>query len=80
MAEALVIAILWELRVQPGPPRPAFNKGINFSAKLLLKLPSLLGASISASAVIEAGWASFSALLAVVAVTITLELWHRAPA
>ncbi|AHZ80414.1 UPF0324 membrane protein [Brucella suis 63/252] len=73
--EALVIAILLGTAVRSlARPGPRFNKGINFSAKLLLEIAvALLGASISASAVIEAGSGLIFGIAAVVAVAITLS-------
>ncbi|EEX86495.1 membrane protein [Brucella ceti B1/94] len=73
--EALVIAILLGTAVRSlAHPGPRFNKGINFSAKLLLEIAVvLLGASISASAVIEAGSGLIFGIAAVVAVAITLS-------
>lgn len=73
--EALVIAILLGTAVRSlARPGPRFSKGINFSAKLLLEIAVvLLGASISASAVIEAGSGLIFGIAAVVAVAITLS-------
>lgn len=62
--EALVLAILLGTAVRSiFRPGKQFAKGISFSAKMLLEIAVvLLGASISASAVIDAGRALYSGL------------------
>src|SRR5690606_8184087 len=73
--EALVIAILLGTVVRTFlRPGPRFNKGIGFSAKLLLEIAVvLLGASISASAVVAAGSGLIFGIAGVVVVAISLS-------
>lgn len=73
--EALVLAILIGTAVRTiFRPGKQFSKGISFSAKLLLEIAVvLLGASISANAVIDAGPGLITGIAAVVAVAITLS-------
>jgi len=85
--EALVLAILLGTAVRTiFRPGKQFAKGISFSAKLLLEIAVvLLGASISASAVIDAGPGLILGIACVVAIAITcsygigrlLKLPHR---
>ena len=73
--EALVIAILLGTVVRTFlRPGKHFNKGIGFSAKLLLEIAVvLLGASISASAVVAAGSGLIFGIAGVVVLAITLS-------
>ncbi len=73
--EALVIAILLGTLVRTFMrPGKQFNKGIGFSAKLLLEIAVvMLGASISASAVVAAGSGLIFGIAGVVVVAITLS-------
>jgi len=85
--EALVLAILIGTAVRTiFRPGKQFSKGISFSAKLLLEIAVvLLGASISASAVIDAGPGLIFGIACVVVMAITfsygigrlLKLPHR---
>ncbi len=70
--EALVIAIVLGVQVRSlwDPPK-SFAKGINFSAKMLLEIAIvLLGASLSASVVVAAGWGLLVGIAGTVAVAI----------
>lgn len=73
--EALVLAILVGAAVRTAwTPGPAWKAGINFSAKLLLEIAVvLLGAGISAAAIIAAGWPLFVSILGIVAVAISIS-------
>ncbi|MFD1198224.1 YeiH family protein [Brucella gallinifaecis] len=73
--EALVLAILIGTAVRTlFRPGKQFSKGINFSAKLLLEIAVvLLGASISARAVIDAGPGLILGIASVVAIAIMLS-------
>ncbi len=70
--EALVIAILLGAGVRTvWTPSPLWREGIEFSAQTLLEIAvALLGATISAGAVIGAGLSLLAAILCVVSVTI----------
>lgn len=73
--EALVLAIIVGAAVRTvWTPGARWTPGINFSAKLLLEIAVvLLGASLSLTTIISAGWALLLSILGIVACTIVLS-------
>src|SRR5579884_496762 len=70
--EALVVAILLGAAIRTGwSPGRKWKPGINFSAKLLLEIAVVfLGASISATTILAAGWGLLISILVIVAFAI----------
>jgi uncharacterized integral membrane protein (TIGR00698 family) len=73
--EVLVLAILVGAAVRTAwIPGAEWNRGIDFSAKLLLEIAVvLLGASVSAATILAAGWALLISILGIVAGAILLS-------
>jgi uncharacterized integral membrane protein (TIGR00698 family) len=75
--EALVIAIVLGMAIRTAwTPGPRFRVGIAFSAKQILEVAvTLLGASISFSAVVSSGFGLLGAIIATVAVMLVVSYY-----